>query len=142
MDLPRPWSAVLTVSLAANLFVVGFIVSDAMTATPDPDAARISTQRTWVSPPVAQQVFDAHLGTIQEAVDTMHAAEARVAEVLAAPEFSQDDFVEALQELRMWSLRSQRRTHDAMIEAVVLMTPVERQALAEASRTIPAATPK
>lgn len=133
--MSRPWAAVLVTSLAANLFVLGFVVANSVRAAPQ--AGTATAVRPPPAPPAQAQVqrmVQGNAKALRPAQLAVRKANEAITKALMAEPFDAAPLVAALDELRAATLNSQQAVHNAMLDAVKGMSPEQRTQFAEASR--------
>ena len=127
--------AILLVSLAVNLLLVGFVVGQSSKPALFGDPTRAFPR--WVRTlPEERQVelrptIRAHLGNMRPAMRQMRSQHQRLQDALRADPFDAELLAAALAELRANHARVQESSHRAFVGFVNQLTPAERQALVE-----------
>jgi uncharacterized membrane protein len=139
--LSSGWTAVLVASLGLNMFVGGFVVSqaarvDKVEAVAAVEATAAATPAT-VATPAVRRIVEQNKALRPSILAVRRANEAVTAALLAEP-FDQEQLNAALAHLRTVTLGSQTALHGAMVRAIAAMTPEQRREFAEASRRSPA----
>lgn len=144
-SLSRAWAAVLVVSLAMNLFVLGFLAANGVRAAQSPvelvaqvEQAPAAAQPAQAAAPQAQRIVQINTKALRPAQLAVRKANEAVTAALVAEPYDAERLERALQELRSATINSQQAVHAAMLDAVTGMSPEQRALFAEASKRAPA----
>jgi uncharacterized membrane protein len=134
--LSRIWAIALLISLAANLFIAGMLISSWAFDGPQISGRQFAIERFQSRnhrDPIVGQIIGKFGSKLRPHIQKVQTASKAVGMALIADPFDEQSLLDALDHLQVMTEESQKAMHVAMIQTVRAMSPSQRRELVEES---------